>query len=55
MHTFIMRPEGRANTVVAALSNRPLHFCLEHISKSIEGNLMKLVIIVLFGGGRNFL
>ena len=34
-----VRPSDRASV-------RPSHFCPEHISKSIEGNLMKLETLI---------
>ena len=42
-----MQPEGRAHSCLfvrlsICLSVHPSHFCPEHISKSIEGNSMKL-------------
>ena len=36
---FLCSPKGEH--IVAALSVRPSHFCPEHVSESIEGNLMK--------------
>ena len=45
---FLCYPKGER--IVAALSIRltvrPSHFCPEHISKSIEGNLMKLDTLI---------
>ena len=46
-----MLPKGRAySRLFVHLSDRPSvcpsHFCLEHISKSIEGNLMKLDTLI---------
>ena len=37
---------SKGEHIVAALSIHPSHFCLEHISKSIEGNLMKLDTVI---------
>ena len=41
---FLCSPKGEHKFAALSirLSIRLLHFCLEHISKSIEGNLMKL-------------
>ena len=40
-----MLPEGRAYSPPLYLVH-PSHFCLEHISNSIEGNLMKLDTLI---------
>ena len=41
---FLCSPKGEH--LVVALSVRLSHFCLEHISKNIEGNLMKLDTLI---------
>ena len=44
---FPMLPEWRAySRHFARPSVHPSHFCPEHISKSIEGNLMKLDTLI---------
>ena len=43
IYSVFMLPEGRA---YCRRFVRPSHFCQEHISKSIEGNLMKLDTLV---------
>ena len=45
---FFMLPEGRAYSrrFVYPSDHRPSNFCPDHISKSIEGNLMKLDTLI---------